>query len=140
MSTFHAPPQVGPDEGKSHGYFGSLLFRLAERTSASPYPDHGGGRDGEERGREEQMQTVRALRSAAARALDRALHLGFDAPSLLHTRGSLAMEMGDPQLAVRLLEAALDRNKGSQGATSGGNDITLSDLNCLSSVVVVVDA
>ena len=52
----------------------------------------------------------RALRARAAANMDYALYLGHEPPSLLHSRGSLAMDEGEYELAIRYLEAALRKN------------------------------
>ena len=42
--------------------------------------------------------------------MDYALYLGHEPPALLHSRGSLAMDDGEYELAIRYLEAALRKN------------------------------
>ena len=39
--------------------------------------------------------------------LDRAIESGFEAPSVLHCRGSLALEMGENEIAIHYLKYAV---------------------------------
>jgi hypothetical protein len=52
---------------------------------------------------------ARVIRSKAASVVDSAILKGFDPPSILHARGSIALDMKDDALAIRYFTAALRR-------------------------------
>jgi tetratricopeptide (TPR) repeat protein len=67
---------------------------------------------------------ARRLKRKAAEALDRAIALGFDPPSILHTRGNVAMEEKEYAAAAWYFRQALQR---MQEMRQRSKDVPISD-------------
>ena len=67
-------------------------------------------------------EVVKALRNRAVQALDAAIDRGFAAATVLHARGSVALEQGDNEGAVHYLQAALEvsARQRREAAAAGG--------------------
>lgn len=60
----------------------------------------------------------------ASKFIDAAITMGFDPPSILHTRGSIALDIGDPELATIFYIKALDKSALSHG---NSKDVPIED-------------
>jgi tetratricopeptide (TPR) repeat protein len=80
---------------------GPWIFNDIDNSSLSSTLAQGGDREA----------LSRSLRARAADSIDRGILLGFDAPSILHSRGSLAMDDGDNELAARLFSDVLRKSR-----------------------------
>jgi hypothetical protein len=85
--------KLSPLNGKAYGYMGSSLFSLAtlNESLSKPFLFH------------------------ASKFIDASITMGFDPPSILHTRGSIALDIGDPELAAQFYLMALDKSSLSHG-------------------------
>ena len=130
-------PQLHMDDGKAYSYLGALLLAWSSSPGAS------GSRDAATSSSSSSSlsplstsppppalddalaeATSRALRQRAAFNMDAALLLGHDPPALLHSRGSLAMDDGDYEAAVRYLTAALQKNDAERTKQDAAGTVT----------------
>jgi protein O-mannosyl-transferase len=68
---------------------------------------------------------VEELRKRASSSMDTAIASGFSPPSTLHSRGSLALDMNDPNKAIEFLQKALELTAISKSINT---DVPQSDL------------
>lgn len=82
--------RISPLNEKAVGYLGSALYDFANSLEKdSPF--------------------LQQLHQEAAQTLDQAIAMGFDPPSILHSRGSLAMDMNDHDSAILYFSFALKK-------------------------------
>lgn len=104
--------------GKTYAYLGSALYEWSLR-----YPFHIATMS--ETSLRTQSDATGVLRNMAMRAMDQAFRNNFALPSLLHARGSLALEIGDFPRAAECFKSALQK---TQAARAAAADVPREDL------------
>jgi len=102
---------VDPLNSKAHGYIGAALYDWSSSL-------------GEENHTKEWRTQ---LNQAALQYFEQALSLGFSAPNVLHQMGSICMEIGQLELSVRYLEAALEKSFSMREDRGGSNHVPVED-------------
>jgi len=102
---------VDPLNPKAHGYIGAALYdwssSLSEDNNYKEWRKH--------------------LNQAALQYFQRSLSLGFSAPNILHQMGSICMEIGELELSVGYLEAALEKSFSMRADRRGSVQVPVED-------------
>ena len=96
---------AGIDNGKMFGYLGGVMYEWSLRLGSAQDLEQIKNNYGDCK------SNLRYLQQQAGSFMDTALQYGFSSPTILHSRGSLAMDMKDFSYAVKYFTFALNKQE-----------------------------